>query len=68
LGSSSFVWKDGWFNNVRVTANNGLIFTNQTDGAGGATVGNITNAPVAGNPSFWLRVQINGTNRFIPAW
>jgi hypothetical protein len=67
LGSSSFVWRDGWFNNVRVTANNGLIFTNQTTGAGSAT-GSLTNAPVAGNPAFWLRVQINGVNRFIPAW
>jgi hypothetical protein len=67
FGNSSFVWLNGWFNNVRVTADNGAIFTNQTNGAG-ASLGTLTNAPSAGDPAFWLRIQINGANRFVPAW
>ena len=50
-----------------ITADNGQLFTGQTDGAGVAA-GTLNNAPTAGDPAFWLRVQINGANRFIPAW
>jgi hypothetical protein len=67
FGNSSFVWLNGWFNNVRVTADNGLIFTNQTDAAG-ASVGTLTNAPHAGNPDFWRRESVNGVNRAVPCW
>ncbi|MGH9202183.1 MAG: hypothetical protein ACRD2A_13220 [Vicinamibacterales bacterium] len=67
FGLSANRWANGWFTNVRITADNGAIFTNQTDAAGVA-VGTLTNAPSAGNPTFWLRIQINGANRFIPAW
>lgn len=31
-------------------------------------VGTLTNAPVAGNPAFWMPVSIAGTVRYIPAW
>jgi hypothetical protein len=31
-------------------------------------VGTLNNAPAAGNPAFWLRVRVNGTNLAIPAW
>lgn len=52
---------------VTLPTNNGLAFTNQTSGAA-ASGGTLTNAPSAGNPSHWLRVIINGANRFIPCW
>lgn len=38
-----------------------------TDGAG-ASVGTITNAPAAGNPTKWIQINDNGTTRKIPAW
>jgi hypothetical protein len=50
-----------------IMQDNGLTFVGQTTGAA-AQVGTLNNAPVAGNPAFWLRVVINGTNRFLPAW
>lgn len=52
---------------LNVGIDNGLVMTNQTDGAA-AGAGTITNAPSAGNPAFWLRVSINGNARFIPCW
>jgi len=44
-----------------------VSFTSQTSGAKTYT-GTLTNAPVAGNPGFWLQVSINGTTYYIPAW
>jgi len=52
---------------IAIALNNGTVFTNQTSGAA-AAVGTLNNAPVAGNPGFWLPVTINGTNYYIPAW
>lgn len=45
----------------------GTTLANQTDAAGAAT-GTLTNSPAAGNPTFWLKVVINGVNRAIPCW
>lgn len=44
-----------------------LRFLNQTSGAG-AGAGTLSNAPAAGNPTFYLKVIINGTNYAIPCW
>lgn len=44
-----------------------LHLTSQTSDAGAAT-GTLTNAPHATNPTFWLRININGTNCAVPAW
>jgi hypothetical protein len=46
-----------------------LITTNTaiTDGAG-AKAGTLLNAPAAGNPTKWIRINDNGTTRYIPAW
>lgn len=46
-----------------------LIATNAalTTGAGVAA-GTITNAPSAGNPTKWIKINDNGTIRSIPAW
>ena len=41
--------------------------TTVTNGAA-AAVGTLNNAPVAGNPTKWLRFNDNGTIRFIPSW
>lgn len=38
-----------------------------TNGAG-ASVGTLTNAPAAGNPTKWIGINDNGTTRYIPAW
>lgn len=38
-----------------------------TSGAG-ASVGTLTNAPSAGNPTSWIKIVDNGVTRFIPAW
>ena len=38
-----------------------------TTGAG-ASVGTLTNAPSAGNPTKWIKINDNGTIRSIPAW
>lgn len=38
-----------------------------TDNAA-AQVGTLTNAPTAGNPTKWVRIDDNGTARFIPCW
>lgn len=38
-----------------------------TDGAG-VSVGTLTNAPAAGNPTKWIAIDDNGTTRKIPAW
>lgn len=38
-----------------------------TNGAA-ASVGTLTNAPAAGNPTKWIGINDNGTTRYIPAW
>lgn len=53
--------------NVTVQTNNGLILTGQTTDAAAATA-TLTNSPTAGNPAFWLRIIVNGTNMAVPAW
>jgi hypothetical protein len=52
---------------VIVQTATGLRFNNHVSGAGAAT-GTLTNAPAAGNPAFWLPVNIAGTVRYIPCW
>lgn len=42
-------------------------FNNQTDGAGVAA-GTLLNAPTAGDPGFWLKINIGGTNYAVPCW
>lgn len=44
-----------------------LRFDNVTSGAG-AAAGTLANAPTAGNPVFWLPVNIAGNIRYIPCW
>lgn len=41
--------------------------TSFTNGAA-ASVGSLTNAPAAGNPTKWIAIDDNGTTRQIPAW
>lgn len=44
-----------------------IRLNNLTSGAG-AAVGTLNNAPAAGDPAFWIPVNIAGTVRNIPAW
>lgn len=57
----------GKFTTAAVGVNNGLILTGQTTDAAAATA-TLTNSPTAGNPAFWLRISVNGTNMAVPAW
>ena len=41
--------------------------TTLTNGAA-ASLGTLTNAPAAGNPTKWISIDDNGTTRQIPAW
>lgn len=53
-----------------VTINDTKIMTTKTaftNGAG-ASLGTLTNAPAAGNPTKWISINDNGTTRQIPAW
>lgn len=63
--------------NIRVPAGR-YFFTNDptfmlrgvqsyTNGAG-ASLGTLTNAPSAGNPTKWVAIDDNGTTRHVPAW
>lgn len=38
-----------------------------TNGAG-AALGTLANAPTAGDPAFWIPVNVAGTVRYVPAW
>ncbi len=52
---------------VTVDGDGLLHLTSQTTDAG-ANIGTLTNAPTAGNPAFWGRIQVNGTNYAMPLW
>lgn len=57
-------------NCLSITTNSTTLHTTAvalTDGAG-ASVGTLTNAPAAGNPTKWVPIVDNGTTRYIPAW
>lgn len=43
---------------------NKTAFTNNA----GVAAGTLLNAPAAGNPTKWIRIDDNGTARFIPCW
>lgn len=50
-----------------INTSGGLTFSNQTSGAAASTA-TLTNAPVAGNPSVWVPVTVNGVAGWIPFW
>ena len=47
--------------------NKGLRIDNQVDGKG-SKIATLKNAPVTGNPRFWMHVNIGGTVRYFPCW
>lgn len=60
-----------------VTFGGGLIIADATkilktttafNNGAGASVGTLTNAPAATNPTKWIPIDDNGTTRYIPAW
>lgn len=50
-----------------VNGSAGLEFLTVVSGQGASTA-TLTNSPIAGNPSFYLPVRINGAIRVIPCW
>jgi len=71
IGTSSLKVRDAYFSRDIFTAGGAQAMLRSsatfTSGAGAAT-GTLTNAPAAGNPTSWIKINDNGTNRFIPAW
>lgn len=63
-----------WVNTGAITAdltnNTGRLIDSSVGLANGAgaSVGTLTNAPNAGNPTKWVSIDDNGTTRYIPAW
>jgi hypothetical protein len=56
--------------NTLTLVNASVLVTTQatfTNGAG-TSLGTLTNAPSAGNPTSWIAIDDNGTTRYIPAW
>ena len=49
------------------TTSQAVDFLTPVNGAA-AGVGTLTNAPSAGDPSYWLKIKIAGNVRYIPAW
>lgn len=47
--------------------NASLRLNGLTNGAG-AGAGTLANAPAAGNPTFWIPMNIAGTVRYVPSW
>ncbi len=47
---------------------NELLSFVQATSIGGVGIGTLTNAPSAGDPNFWLAVEINGNQYAIPCW
>ena len=47
--------------------NKGLRIDNQVDGKGSKSA-TLKNAPVTGNPRFWMPINIGGTVRYFPCW
>lgn len=58
--------------NINATLTNNatqLLETSQTlTNYSGAAAGTITNAPSVGNPTKWIKINDNGTSRYIPCW
>lgn len=52
---------------LELNVDRGLRMNNATSSAA-AQVGTLNNAPTAGNPGFWLKINIAGTNYAIPCW
>ena len=50
-----------------VSVDRSILCTNQTSAAA-AAAGTLGNAPAAGDPGFWLKIKVNGTNYAVPCW
>ena len=66
-GSSAKRWSTVFGVAADFSGDRFLTLTNQTSAAA-ASVGTLTNAPAAGNPTFWLKTTINGVSIAIPGW
>lgn len=79
FGNSNSFLVDDTNQVINATANNGFFityggagavinFTNAATNGAGASVGTLTNAPAAGNPTKWIPITDGGVTRHIPAW
>lgn len=56
-------------NGIKISGDTTLLHTGTALANGaGASGGTLTNAPAAGNPTKWVKIDDNGTVRHIPAW
>lgn len=53
---------------LRPNATNFLSSTVSLTNFGGSGTGTLTNAPTSGNPTKWISINDNGTQRYIPCW
>jgi len=56
--------------NGALTINSAIMIATNTSFTNGAasSLGTLTNAPAATNPTKWIPINDNGTTRYIPAW
>lgn len=52
---------------LTVSVSAGIALTSQSSGAVSSIV-TLTSGPVAGAPSFWIPIRVNGTIRYFPVW
>lgn len=55
-------------NGLRITGDPVMLHTGNLSDSSAASLGTLTNAPSAGNPTKWITIDDNGTPRFIPTW
>ena len=55
-------------NGIYLGGNGYLCQTNALTNGAAAQAGTLTNSPLAGNPTKWIKILDNGTTRHIPAW
>jgi len=56
-------------NGLKITGDTTLLHTGTAlSNNAGAGAGTLLNAPTAGDPSKWIAIDDNGTQRFIPTW
>lgn len=68
-GGTQGAWRDLKLRSLYVSATNFMLRVASaiTSGAA-ASIGTLTNAPAAGNPTKWMPVDDNGTTRYVPMW
>jgi len=63
-------WHGGYFGTLGLTHNDSTLLHTTVALADGSSSNSatLTNAPAAGNPSKWVKIDDDGTTRWIPTW